>query len=218
MLSDKEQKKQFKEVASKNPDSYYPTEALKKEGFFRNKCECCNKYFWNIDKDRKVCGDASCSGGFDISEGSPAKTKLSYIEVWKKVVSIFTKLGYEAIDRYPVIARWNPTTDFVMASIAAFQPYVITGEVSPPAKKLVIPQFSLRFGDIDNVGVTGSHCTGFVMIGQHAFVEEKEWDQEQLFMDIYRFLINGVGLSKSELTIHEDAWAGGGNFGPCMEF
>jgi hypothetical protein len=207
MLSDKEQKKQFKVTASKEPEKYYPTKALKKEGFFRNRCNSCDKYFWHIDKDRKVCGDAACSGGFDIAKGTPAKTKLSFVGVWEKIVEMLEPLGYTPIDRYPVVARWNPTTDFVIASIAAFQPYVITGEVDPPAKKLVIPQFSLRFSDIDNVGVTGSHCTGFVMIGQHAFVSEKEWDQEEYFMDIYNFLIKGVGLAKSELTIHEDAWA-----------
>ncbi|GIU69925.1 MAG: hypothetical protein KatS3mg002_1161 [Candidatus Woesearchaeota archaeon] len=82
----------------------------------------------------------------------------------------------------------------------------------------MIPQFCLRFGDIDNVGITGSHCTGFVMIGQHAFVEPNEWDQEQFFMDIYSYVIDVVGLEKNELILHEDAWAGGGNYGPCMEF
>ena len=39
--------------------------------------------------------------------------------VWKKLVEMFEPLGYKAIKRYPVIARWNPTTEFVMASIAA---------------------------------------------------------------------------------------------------
>jgi len=27
-----------------------------------------------------------------------------------------------------------------------------------------------------------------------------------------------LGLPKEKITFHEDAWAGGGNFGPCMEF
>jgi len=33
MPTDKEIKKQFKEIASKNPDKYYATSVLKKEGF-----------------------------------------------------------------------------------------------------------------------------------------------------------------------------------------
>jgi len=143
---------------------------------------------------------------------------MTYIDVWNNYKKHFTGLGYTAINRYPVVAKWNPTTDFTIASIAAFQPYVISGEIEPPAKKLVIPQFCLRFGDIDNVGITGSHCTGFVMIGQHAFLNPEEWNQEQLFMDIYNYVTKIVGLDKDELVLHEDAWAGGGNFGPCMEF
>ncbi|MBR9702809.1 alanine--tRNA ligase, partial [Candidatus Woesearchaeota archaeon] len=126
--------------------------------------------------------------------------------------------GYKVMDRYPVVARWNPTMEFTIASIAAFQPYVVNGEVEAPAKSLVIPQFCLRFGDIDNVGITMSHMTGFVMIGQHMFVPPKEWDQEKAFRDILDWLTDGLGLPKKEITFHEDAWAGGGNFGPCMEY
>ena len=62
----------------------------------------------------------------------------------------------------------------MQASIYDFQPFVVSGEVEPPANPLVVPQFCLRFNDIDNVGITGAHYTGFVMIGQHAFVQPKE--------------------------------------------
>ncbi|MEM4710778.1 MAG: alanine--tRNA ligase [Candidatus Woesearchaeota archaeon] len=217
MKSDKELKKHFKEIASRNPEKYYAVNALKKEGFSRQQCINCKKYFWSVHK-RNICGDSECMKGVTLFDKNPRRNLMSYIEVWQKYKEHFEKLGYEAINRYPVVAKWNPTTDFTIASIAAFQPFVISGEVEPPAKKLVIPQFCLRFGDIDNVGITGSHCTGFVMIGQHAFVSPKEWNQEQFFMDIYTYVINVVGLQKEELVLHEDAWAGGGNYGPCMEF
>jgi alanyl-tRNA synthetase len=153
-----------------------------------------------------------------VVENNPSGQRLSFVQVWEKVVDVLEPRGYTPIKRYPVVARWNPTVEFTIASIAAFQPYVIAGEVAPPAKMLTIPQFCLRFGDIENVGITGSHCTGFVMIGQHVFVSPEEWEQARYFQDIYDFLIDGVGLSPTEVTIHEDAWAGGGNFGPCMEF
>lgn len=218
MLTDKQVKKRFKEEASQNPDAFYPTTYLKREGFMRKSCIHCSTNFWTVNDSQTICGDPSCSGGFRVVGDNPAKSKLSYIQVWEKIVEMLEPKGYIPVKRYPVVARWNPTADFVMASIAAFQPYVITGEVRPPAEKLIIPQFSLRFGDIDNVGITGSHLTGFVMIGQHVFVDESKWNQEQFFKDIYEFLTSGVGLSKKEITIHEDAWAGGGSFGPCMEF
>ena len=218
MLPDKEVKKIFKKETSENPDKYYPTKYLKSQGFERKQCSSCNMFFWTVNKEQNYCGDPSCSGGFKVTSDNPSKVKLSYIEVWKKIVDMLEPKNYLPVKRYPVVARWNPTADFVMASIAAFQPFVVSGEVKPPSEKLIIPQFSLRFGDVDNVGITGSHLTGFVMIGQHVFVDESKWNQEEFFRDIYEFLTIGIGLAKEEITIHEDAWAGGGSYGPCMEF
>ncbi|MFX0009437.1 MAG: alanine--tRNA ligase [Candidatus Hermodarchaeota archaeon] len=216
--TDKELKKVFKSIASKNPDDYFPTGELKKLGYMRKQCDSCGVFFWTTLKDRTVCGDPVCSGGFKVTTNNPAKVKLSYIGVWNKIVEMLEPRGYVPIKRYPCVARWNPTSEFTIASISAFQPYVITGEVEPPAKKLIIPQFCLRFNDIENVGVTFSHNTGFVMIGQHQFVSPEEWDQDQLFIDIHDFIHKGVGISKDEITIHEDSWAGGGSFGCSLEF
>jgi len=218
MLTDKELKKKFRKTASENPDKYYATQILKDEGFMRRQCTKCGIFFWTTHKDQEACGDASCIGRIDIFKDRPVKKKLDFIEVWLNLKKFFEKRGYKGINRYPVISRWNPTTDFTNSSISAFQPYVISGESPPPAEKLVIPQFCLRFGDVDNVGVTGSHCTGFVMIGQHVFVEPDEWDQDELFKDIYDYVTKEIGVPKGELTLHEESWAGGGNYGPCMEF
>jgi len=216
--NDKELKKIFKLIASNNPYEFFPTEELKHLGYIRRQCECCGVYFWTTINERKVCGDPVCSGGFQVTINNPAKVKLSYIGVWKKIVEILEPRGYVPIKRYPCVARWNPTSEFTIASISAFQPYVITGEVEPPAKKLIIPQFCLRFNDIENVGLTGSHNTGFVMVGQHVFVSPEEWNQGELFLDIHAFIHEGVGLPKEEITIHEDSWAGGGSFGCSLEF
>jgi alanyl-tRNA synthetase len=131
---------------------------------------------------------------------------------------MFKKFGYVPIKRYPIVARWNPTMEYTNASIAAFQPYVISGEADPPAKRLIIPQLCFRTVDIDNVGITGSHNTVFCMIGQHMFVKPKEWDQNMALEHIHAWLKKGLGLPNEEITFHEDAWAGGGNLGPCMEF
>lgn len=217
MLSDKEQKKAFKEITSKEPDKYFPTKELRELGYMRKQCSC-GTFFWTVHKDREVCGDPACSGGFQVVADNPSPIKLSFVEVWLKIVEVLEPRGYKPIKRYPCVARWNPTSEFTIASISAFQPYVITGEVEPPAKKLIIPQFCLRFNDIENVGITGSHCTGFVMIGQHLFVPPEEWHQGELFMDMHDFIHIGVGLAKEEITIHEDSWAGGGSFGCSLEF
>src|SRR3989338_3342307 len=56
------------------------------------------------------------------------------------------------------------------------------------------------------------------MIGQHAFVQPKDYDTNQYLKDIYTWLDKGLGLKKNDITFHEDAWAGGGTFGPSMEY
>ncbi|MBU0461555.1 MAG: alanine--tRNA ligase, partial [Nanoarchaeota archaeon] len=216
--TDKEIKKIFKLEASKNPDKYYPTSVLKKEGFKRKQCKKCGTFFWSTDSKREMCGDSSCAGGFDFFKNNPCKEKLTYLGVWKKFSQMFKKLGYTPIPRYPIVARWRTDMDFTIASIADFQPYVVSGEVDPPANPLVVPQFCLRFGDIDNVGITGSHMTCFNMIGQHMFVSPEKWDQALVFQHIHKWLKDGLGIPNDEIIFHEDAWAGGGNFGPCMEF
>ncbi|MEK6917232.1 MAG: alanine--tRNA ligase [Nanoarchaeota archaeon] len=217
MKTDKQIKTEFKKKASENPENYYAVAHLKKEGFMRKQCKC-GTYFWTVNKDQKLCGDPSCSGGFRFIGNSPAKKEMDYIQVWKEFSKFFTKLGYTEIKRYPVVARWRDDQYWVGASIYDFQPHVVSGAVDPPANPLIVPQFCLRFNDIDNVGITGAHYTGFIMIGQHMFVPKNEWDQNKVFSHIHLWLKDGLGLPNKEITFHEDAWAGGGNFGPCMEY
>ena len=215
MLTDKELKKKFIKEVSKDPDKYYATKVLKQHGYQRSQCKTCKKFFWSINP-QQTCGDASCQGGFTFLNNS--SKPLTYIQVWKEFEKLFKSYDYTSINRYPVVARWNPTTEFTIASIAAFQPFVINGESEPPAEKLVIPQFCLRFGDLANVGVTMSHMTGFVMIGQHQFTTKENWDQDKAFEEILTWITKGLNLKKEDVIFHEDAWAGGGNYGPCMEF
>lgn len=217
MLDDKAIKKDFRLKASKEPEKYYAVDVLKNEGFKRKRCKNCGIHFW-CTTGSDVCGSPECSGGFKFIGKSPAKNKLDYVQLWKKFSQMFENEGYTPIKRYPVVARWRTDTDFVQASIYDFQPYVVSGEIDPPANPLVVPQFCLRFNDIDNVGITGAHNVCFVMIGQHAFMKPKDFDQKKYFLDIHNWLRNGLGLPNDEITYHEDAWAGGGNFGPCMEF
>lgn len=216
MPTDAELKEGFKKKAQQNPEKHYPVKALKELGFGRQKCKNCGHNFWSATKQDN-CGEPRCSGGFRFIGNSPAKKQLSYTDVWKEFVRVHKKLGYKPVNRYPVVARWNPTTEFTIASIAAFQPHVVTGAIKPPANPLIIPQFCLRFPDIDNVGITG-HYVGFVMLGEHAFVPPKEYDINKYFKDHVVWLTEGMGVPLNELTVHEDAWAGGGNYGPCVEF
>jgi len=215
MKSDKEIKAWFREEASKHPEQYYPVETLKTLGFSRRACQECGAFFW-CTRPRPACGEPACEGGYSFI-GKRRRT-MTFLEVWSEFAALMGRRGYTAIPRYPVVARWHPTVDFVIAGIVDFQPYVVTGEVQPPANPVVEPQICLRFNDIDNVGVTGRHYTGFTMIGQHAFFPKAEFNQSRYFEDYLAWFTDGMGLALHELAIHEDAWAGGGNFGPCLEF
>ncbi|MGD2250567.1 MAG: alanine--tRNA ligase [Candidatus Methanofastidiosia archaeon] len=212
----KQVKEQFRRIASETPEKYFGVDTLQKLGYTRKKCTVCGKYFWSVT-ERTVCGDPVCQGGFTFINEEPFN-QLSYINVWKEFSRIFEKLGYTPISRYPVVARWRDDTDFVQASIYDFQPHVVSGAVDPPANPLVVPQFSLRFVDVENVGITGSHYTGFVMIGQHAFERPEKYDQNVYLDHIYQWLHHGLKIPPEELVFHEDGWAGGGNGGACMEY
>ncbi len=217
MRAEKEIKAEFKKRAQTDPEKYYPVQTLIDEGFVRMKCKNCGNYFWSV-KEREVCGEPDCSGGYTFIGDSPAKEKMDFIETWQKFSKLFKGFGYTPIPRYPVVARWRDDTDFVQASIYDFQPYCVSGEIDPPANPLVVPQFCLRFNDTDNVGITGRHYTGFVMIGQHAFMPPERYDTVEYLRHIYLWLTEGMKLPKDEIQFHEDAWAGGGNMGPSMEY
>ncbi|MGA1866049.1 MAG: alanine--tRNA ligase [Thermoplasmatota archaeon] len=218
MLSEKDMKKRVKDEASSDPARFFPTVRMRELGLERSRCPKCGTYYWSADPGRETCGEPMCEGGYSFIGRENCAHEMDFIEVWKRFSDLFRKRGYTPIARYPSISRWNPTSEFTLASITDFQPYVVRGAVKPPANPLVVPQTCLRFNDVDNVGITGRHNTGFIMIGQHAFVPEEEFDQPRYFDDIHAWLIEGMGIPLKDLVYHEDAWAGGGNFGCSLEF
>ena len=87
-----------------------------------------------------------------------------------------------------------------------------------PANPLIVPQTCLRFKDLENVGVTGRHFSSFCMIGQHSVPDNKGyWKDECVDLD-YRLLTDQFGIKKEEVVFVEDVWAGGGSFGPSLEY
>ncbi|MEM1687832.1 MAG: alanine--tRNA ligase-related protein [Nanopusillaceae archaeon] len=200
------------EASFEDLNKFFPVNSLRSLGYTRRKCKICGKYFWSKE-ERDICGDHE-PYSFIGKEISKRKT---YYEILEDLSSHFEKKGYKSINRYPVIARWRDDLDFVIASITVFQPWVTDGIIEPPSKKLFIPQFCLRFNDVENVGLTGRHYTGFVMLGQHAFVIPEEYNIDQYFIDLYEwFEKNKFPVEK--FVFHEDTWSGGGNAGTCLEF
>ncbi len=197
---------------------HYDVPALRDRGYRRQQCQSCKTHFWSL-QPRTHCADSSCIGYEFI--GHPAsQKKLTYVETWREIEKYFTKQGHTSLPAYPTVARWRDDLYFTIASISDFQPYVVSGEMPPPANPLIVPQTCIRFGDLTNVGVTGRHYTNFVMFGQHAFNTPQTglfyWKNEALAHDIA--YLKALGLPEEEFVFKEDVWVGGGNFGPCIEY
>ncbi|MHA2362326.1 MAG: alanine--tRNA ligase [Candidatus Hodarchaeales archaeon] len=221
ILSDKEIKKKMKPKFEKDYKKFYPIKKLEELGFIRSICTHCGQGFWSIDSSRETCDEAICSGGYKFINSPLTKKKLGYKEAWDRYVDIFAQWNYVPIDRYPVVARWYDELYFTTAGINVFQPFIVSGSQKPPHQAVLEPQISLRFNDIDNVGITGTHYTAFIMVGQHVFNSDQlgnlYWMTEGI-EQIYTFLIDGLTIPKNQIVFHEDIWAGGGNFGPSIEF
>lgn len=217
MKVEKKIKKQMIEEASANPKKYFPVETLESLGLIRQTCGNCGVKFWSINK-REICGDTSCVKTYSFIENTPAKEPMEFTDLYSRWRKFMEKRGYTHVDRFPIVARWRDDLDFNIASIIGFQPYVTKGEVAPPSELVIIPQNCLRFGDIDNVGYTGRHGTNFTMIGQLAFKKPQEYDQSKYVKDLFEWFTIEMKIPKEEIQIHEDAWLGGGDCGPSMEF
>lgn len=218
MLSDKELKKVKKVEFTSDYEKYYPVKTLTEMGFSRYICDQCKRGFWSI-RPRKVCNEPECDQGYSFI-GKKLIAKFDYKGGYDLHRKFFEKLGYHHIKRYPVIARWYDKLYFVSAGINIFQPYVVTGEVPPPYQATIEDQFCLRFNDIDNVGITGRHYTGLIMIGHHVFntPKKKLYFKEEGVKQFTDFFLKKIRIPKRELILHEDVWVGGGNFGPSIEF
>jgi alanyl-tRNA synthetase len=88
-----------------------------------------------------------------------------------------------------------------------------------PANPLVVPQMCLRFNDIENVGVTGRHYTGFCMIGQTCDADASGgyWKDKCIDLD-FGMLTTVLGIKSEEITFVEDVWMGAGSFGCSLEY
>jgi alanyl-tRNA synthetase len=130
------------------------------------------------------------------------------------------RIPCKSIPRYPTVARWRNDVDFTAAGIYCFQPYCVTGELDPPANPLIQPQFCARFNDLDNIGLTGRHYSGFIMLGIQVFNYPNDYKffKDECVEFNYRWLTEELGIPKEEITFVEDVWAGGGNLGPSIEY
>ena len=212
---EKMSKGSLREEFGKHYQKYYSTKLFEEEDFKRRKCKECGRGFWSAT-ERDKCGDHE---PYSFFKDKPAK--MSYEGMWKKLADFLKKNKHEEVSRYPVVSRWRKDLYFTIAGIQDFQ-RVEDGKMNfeYPANPLIVPQFCLRFSDIENVGVTGRHFTGFMMANQTAFDYPKHGYWRDRTIDLnYHFLVDVLGVKKDELLYHEDVWAMGdfSEFGPSLE-
>jgi len=210
-----------KEILSKfstDPERYYNVKLFENEGFERKSCATCKRFYWTIDENRINCPDHS-DDTYSFIGNPPTKKRFDYTQAWKEVESFFKKNGHTSVSRYPVVCRWRDDLYFTIASIVDFQRVMGSKVVFEfPANPLVVPQTSLRFKDLENVGVTGRHFSSFCMIGQHSIPNSQGyWKDECVDLD-YRLVTEQFGVDKKEVVFVEDVWEGGGSFGSSLEF
>ena len=214
-------KDKLHEKFSSQPDKYYKVELFAEEGFKRQKCNVCGKYFWSLS-DAKRCPDPPCTT-YGFIGNSPVKGwERDYVETWKVIEKFFVKNGHESVPSYPTVCRWFPGLYFTIASIVAFQRVAgATPVFEFPANPLVIPQVSLRFSDIPNVGVSGRHYTSFIMIGQHSLYDPAKkqgyWKDRCIELD-WQLLTKVFRIPPEEISFVEDVWLGPAAFGYSLEY
>ncbi|MEM3215111.1 MAG: alanine--tRNA ligase [Conexivisphaerales archaeon] len=202
---------------SEKRSELYSVELFKEMGFIRKRCKLCGRYFWTLDEKREYCPNQPCSKYEFI--GNPSGEKLNYTEMWNRIRDFFVKNGHTFVKRYPVVARWRDDLYFTVASIIDFQ-RVEEGKVifDFPANPLIVPQISIRFNDLANVGLTGRHFTSFCMVGQHALANrEGYWKDRTVDLD-YRLMAEQLHIPETEITFVEDVWMGYGAFGYSLEY
>lgn len=199
------------------PDSEYEVELFRKEGFTRQTCPKCGKAYWSLGR-HGTCGETPCQE-YDFIGAPLFKKKLTYRAMREDFLSFLEQNGHTRVKRYPIVARWRDDVFFVQASVYPFQPWVISGEASPPANPLAISQPCVRFVDVDNVGKTGQHFTMFEMMAHHAFnfPDRRVYWTDRTVELCHRFLTDRLGLPPDLVRYKESWWEGGGNSGPCLE-
>ncbi|MGH1567748.1 MAG: alanine--tRNA ligase [Nitrosopumilus sp.] len=211
-------KSQILKEFSADPEKYYNVKLFAEQGFARKSCIKCGRFFWTLNADRDLCPDDGLDTYSFIGE-PPTSKRFDYTQSWKQVEEFFVKNNHTSVSRYPVVCRWRDDLFFTIASVVDFQRVMGSKVVFEfPANPLVVPQTCLRFKDLENVGVTGRHFSSFCMIGQHSVPDlGGYWKDECVDLD-FRLLTDQFGIKEEEVVFVEDVWAGGGSFGPSLEY
>ena len=210
-------KKELLASFQKDWKKYWDLPILKENGFKRQNCKSCGKWFWAV-VDQDKCNDSSCRPYEFLGKPFIPK-KYSYFSAWDAIKKFFVKEGHVPLERYPVLCRWYPLY-FNIAGIVNF--YRMSGNKLTfefPANPSIVLQPCLRFNNIPNIGVTGRADTSFCMVQQSALWDGKQgyWKDHAIGLD-YRMLTEVFRIKPEAINFLEDAWLGHGAFGSSLEY
>lgn len=120
---------------------------------------------------------------------------LSSKKILDKYFSFLAKHGHKQIPNVSVVPQEDSTLLFVNSGMFPLVPYLM-GEPHPLGKRLVNVQRSIRFQDIEEVGLDIRHTTAFHMIGNWSLGDY--FKKEQLNW-IYTFFIEELRLDPNRL-------------------
>ncbi len=120
---------------------------------------------------------------------------LSSKQILDKYFSFLGSKGHKQIPNVSVVPQEDSTLLFVNSGMFPLVPYLM-GEPHPLGTRLMNVQRSIRFEDIEEVGLDIRHTTAFHMIGNWSLgdyfkKEQLEW--------IYEFFIKELGLPPEKL-------------------
>ena len=105
-------------------DDEYTLDYFRSQGFVRKVCKACGSAFWTRDPEQEFCGDSPCVTYNFI--GNPVFKPHTTDEMREAFLSFFERHGHTRLERYPVAARWRDDIYLTIASIADFQPRMVS--------------------------------------------------------------------------------------------
>ena len=103
---------------------------------------------------------------------------------------------------FSLIPKNDKSLLLIGAGMAPMKKY-LTGELTPPSKRVTTCQKCIRTGDIENVGKTDRHATFFEMLGNFSF---GDYFKEQAISWAYEFLTEVIEIDKNILwaSVYEE--------------
>ena len=128
--------------------------------------------------------------------------KLSAKELREAWIKFFEKNNHLYVESKSLIPDHDPSLLWINSGVATLKKY-FSGQLNPPAPRLVNLQKAVRTNDIENVGKTARHHTFFEMMGNFSI---GDYFKEDAIKFAYDFLINNLEIPKEKLyiTVYKD--------------